>query len=99
MITANDITSRCPVSERPAYLVFERIIPIPGMMDQTPFWSVTALTNDEEGAIDWANAENERDVFVCAMSYAEASNIKHNHLTFTDAEVAIYRSPYATAAE
>lgn len=95
MLTANDISSRCPVSEKPWYLVFERKTPIFGVA----FWATTALTNDEQGALDWANAESEREVFVCAMTYGEASAIRHNHLTFTDAEVAVYRSPYATAAE
>ncbi len=98
MLTENDITSRCPVSERPWYLVFERIIPIPGMVDQTPFWAAMCMTNDREGVVDWANTEREREVFICALPYDQAANIRHNHLTFTDDEVAIYRSPYPTMA-
>lgn len=97
-ITANDIVSRCPVSERPWYLVFERIIPCPSMEDQTPFWATTAMTNDRDWALEWANAETERDVFVSELTHQEASAIRHGHLTFNDAEVAIYRG-YPVAAE
>lgn len=99
MLTVDNITSLCPVSERPWYLVFERIIPRPSMDDQTPFWATTAMTNDRDGALEWANAETERDVFVCELTYREASAIRRGHLTFNDVEVARYRNPYPVAAE
>ena len=96
MIDANDIHSRCPVSEKSSYLVFEWKQPIFG----AGFWATTALISDREEALGWANAQvNDRgdraECFVCAVTRDEGENIRRNHLTFTDEEVAIYRAPYS----
>ncbi|WP_120636052.1 hypothetical protein [Ruegeria sp. EL01] len=102
MITANDITSRCPVSERPFYVVFRR-----GSDHETgaPFWSGGSLANDQSEALFKANEppvypDAAYDCFVLATTFDEAVALNRLGQRFTDAEVAIYRSPYpAMAAE
>lgn len=100
MITAQDITSRCPVSERPSYVIFRR-----STYADTgePFWSAVTRASDQREALFKANIQlpynPAHDCFILATTFAEAINLTRMGLHFTDAEIAIYRSPYATAAE
>ncbi len=95
MLTVNDITSLCPVSEKPGYLVFERHFRKP------EFWKVLTLTNDQVGALEQANAieSGGEEAFVTAFRFEEAQNIRMARDLYTDEQVAHWRSPYPMAAE
>ncbi|WP_420584916.1 hypothetical protein [Ruegeria sp.] len=100
MLTVNDITSRCPVSEKPAYLVFRRST---DKQSGQAFWHVGALLRGAQRAIDNANdpsayPDAANDAFVVATTFKEAVNLQDADPRFTDAEVAIYRSPYPSLA-
>lgn len=94
MLTINDIPHRNKVSETPAYICFQRVIPAAHMQDTTPFWRRSAKMADAADILEWANADatdqsgnNPFKHCVIAFSKQEADNIWFSSATFSDEEI------------
>jgi len=100
MLTENDIHYRTGVSERPRFVVFRRISDIE---TGEIFWTALTTAADAQEALFKANLkpmypDPAHDRFILGTTFAEADNLIHSGQYFTDAEVAIYRSPYPSLA-
>jgi hypothetical protein len=101
MITVNDIHYRNGVSDRPRFVVFQR-------MSEAEtgeiFWAPLSTAESASEALFKANlspmypdAAFKR--FVTGTTITEADNLIRSGVRFSDDEFASYRSPYPMAAE